>query len=104
MPKFAKDQDMMNVSPADVAEAKKRALNEAAYNAANRTAPAPAAPVAVPRPARSAAIEEAITEAEDAKARKKIAGMGYKKGGSVSSASRRADGIATKGKTKGRFV
>ena len=28
----------------------------------------------------------------------------YKKGGSVGSASRRADGIATKGKTKGTFV
>jgi hypothetical protein len=27
-----------------------------------------------------------------------------KKGGTVSSASKRADGIATKGKTKGRFV
>jgi len=31
-------------------------------------------------------------------------GMGMKSGGSVSSASRRADGIATKGKTKGRMV
>jgi len=30
--------------------------------------------------------------------------MGYKKGGTVSSASKRADGIAIKGKTKGRFV
>lgn len=31
--------------------------------------------------------------------------MGMKKGGSVkSSASRRADGIATKGKTKGRMI
>ena len=29
---------------------------------------------------------------------------GYKKGGSVSSASKRADGCAVKGKTKGRFV
>lgn len=29
---------------------------------------------------------------------------GFKKGGSVSSASKRADGIAVKGKTKGRFV
>lgn len=29
---------------------------------------------------------------------------GYKKGGSVGSASRRADGIATKGKTKGRII
>ena len=28
----------------------------------------------------------------------------YKKGGTVSSASKRADGIAVKGKTKGRFV
>lgn len=28
----------------------------------------------------------------------------YKKGGSVSSASKRADGCATKGKTKGRMV
>jgi len=28
----------------------------------------------------------------------------YKKGGSVSSASRRADGIATKGKTRGRYL
>jgi hypothetical protein len=28
----------------------------------------------------------------------------YKKGGSVGSASKRADGCATKGKTKGRFV
>jgi hypothetical protein len=29
--------------------------------------------------------------------------MNFKKGGSVSSASSRADGVATKGKTKGRF-
>ena len=28
----------------------------------------------------------------------------YKKGGKVKSASKRADGIATKGKTKGRIV
>ena len=28
----------------------------------------------------------------------------YKKGGSVSSASKRADGIAVKGKTKGRMI
>jgi len=28
----------------------------------------------------------------------------YKKGGSVSSASKRADGCATKGKTKGRMI
>jgi hypothetical protein len=33
-----------------------------------------------------------------------LPGKKYKKGGSVSSASKRADGIATKGKTKGRIV
>lgn len=30
--------------------------------------------------------------------------IGFKKGGKVSTASKRADGCATKGKTKGRFV
>ncbi len=35
---------------------------------------------------------------------KSYATRGYKKGGSVGSASKRGDGIARKGKTKGRFV
>ena len=39
-----------------------------------------------------------------AKMNKAIGYGGYKKGGKVSSASKRADGIATKGKTKGRIV
>jgi hypothetical protein len=40
-----------------------------------------------------------------AKARAKLNEVtGLKKGGSVSSASKRGDGIATKGKTKGRFI
>lgn len=46
-------------------------------------------------------------EYRDAQTRKKESAaikQGYKKGGSVGSASRRADGIASKGKTKGRFV
>jgi hypothetical protein len=33
-----------------------------------------------------------------------IMGGGMKKGGSVSSASKRADGIATKGKTRGKYI
>jgi len=42
---------------------------------------------------------------EDEEERNRKAQMGMKKGGSVkSSASKRADGIAVKGKTKGRFV
>ena len=36
--------------------------------------------------------------------RKASMGRVFKKGGSVSSASKRADGIATKGKTRGRMV
>jgi hypothetical protein len=35
---------------------------------------------------------------------KKYEDKGYKKGGKVSSASKRADGCATKGKTKGKMV
>jgi hypothetical protein len=42
------------------------------------------------------------TQAEQAEDRRKA--MGMKKGGVVSSASKRADGIAVKGKTKGRMV
>lgn len=42
---------------------------------------------------------------DKAKAEEKAAiGPSYKKGGSVSSASKRADGCAVKGKTKGRMV
>ena len=58
----------------------------------------------VQKPANFDAIEEAKQDAADARARKKIKDMGYKKGGSVSSASKRADGIATKGKTKGKMI
>ena len=46
-------------------------------------------------------------QAADAKANRKEAekeGQKYAKGGKVSSASKRADGCAVKGKTKGRVV
>ena len=58
----------------------------------------------VKKPANFDAMQESIQEAKDAVARKKISGMGYSKGGSVGSASKRADGIATKGKTKGTII
>jgi hypothetical protein len=45
---------------------------------------------------------EAVKEMEMAK--RQQAGQGMKRGGKVSSASSRADGCATKGKTKGRMV
>jgi len=41
-------------------------------------------------------------DAAELRARKER--LGYRKGGSVSSASKRADGIAVKGKTRGKFI
>lgn len=58
----------------------------------------------IPKPANFDAMQESIQEAKDAKDRKKISDMGYASGGKVSSASKRADGCATKGKTKGTMI
>ena len=58
----------------------------------------------VQKPANFDAMQESIQDAKDAKDRKKISDMGYAKGGKVGSASKRGDGIATKGKTKGTMV
>jgi hypothetical protein len=58
----------------------------------------------IQKPANFDAIEEAKQDAKDAADRKKISNMGYKKGGSVSSASKRADGCCIKGKTRGKMV
>jgi len=52
-------------------------------------------------PETRAKMEEAKTDVEDEKTRQKIKSMGFSKGGS---ASARADGIATKGKTRGTMV
>jgi hypothetical protein len=56
----------------------------------------------VEKPANFDAIEEAKQDAKDAKDRKKISDMGYAKGGMT--ASSRADGCCTKGKTRGKMV
>jgi len=45
-----------------------------------------------------------LKDARIRKSEQKFMGSGMKKGGSVSSASKRADGIATKGKTRGTMV
>jgi hypothetical protein len=58
----------------------------------------------VEKPVNFDAMQESIQDAKDAKDRKKISDMGYASGGKVSSASSRADGCATKGKTKGTMV
>ena len=56
----------------------------------------------VKKPANFDAIEEAKQEVKDAAARKKISDMGYASGGMT--ASSRADGCCTKGKTRGKMV
>jgi hypothetical protein len=58
----------------------------------------------IEKPANFDAIQESKQDAKDAADRKKISDMGYKKGGSVSSASKRADGCCIKGKTRGKMV
>jgi hypothetical protein len=55
-------------------------------------------------PETRAKMEEAKRNVEDEKMRAKIKSMGYAGGGKVSSASKRADGCATKGKTKGAMI
>lgn len=61
----------------------------------------------VQKPANFDAIEEAKQDAKDAAARKKISDMGYKKGGKVKMSAggftRAADGIAQRGKTRGKM-
>ena len=100
----------MEMTPEEVRDMKMRRRAGQAYDRAMTNTPAapmPAAPMppaSAARPKRSAMVEEAIQEMQDAKARKKIADMGYRKGGSVSKASRRADGIAERGKTRGKMV
>jgi len=55
-------------------------------------------------PAKPTAAEsEMVQNAKDAKDRAKIAAMGYARGGKVSSASSRGDGIAQRGKTVGKY-
>ena len=54
----------------------------------------------VAKPANFDAMQESIQNAKDSADRKKISDMGYKTGGKVSSASKRADGCAIRGKTR----
>jgi hypothetical protein len=56
----------------------------------------------VKKPANFDAIQESKQDAKDAKDRKKISDMGYAGGGMT--ASSRADGCCTKGKTRGKMV
>ena len=56
------------------------------------------------REARQMLKDRAASKAADAAYNRNITSEGMAKGGKVSSASKRADGIATKGKTKGTMI
>jgi hypothetical protein len=56
------------------------------------------------REARQMMKDRAAAKAAEAAYNRSVTSEGMAKGGKVSSASRRADGIATKGKTKGTMI
>jgi hypothetical protein len=56
------------------------------------------------REARQMMKDRAAAKAADAAYNRAVTSEGMARGGKVSSASKRADGIATKGKTKGMMV
>ncbi len=62
------------------------------------------APAAISRNAYDQAEEERVAREAAAAAAREAGAKPMKKGGKVSSASKRADGIAQRGKTRGRIV
>ena len=103
--KFPPGQDMENISPKDLEEAKQYTKERKAYKDASQIGPEPALD-GVKRlgDAFRNAKAERKAAAADSASRVNVMGDAYKKGGKVSSASSRADGCAVKGKTKGRMV
>jgi hypothetical protein len=103
--KFPPEQDMENVSPKDLEEAKQYTKERKAYKDASQIVPEDYGK-------RLAAIFPGMDEvranrkaaAADRASRVNEMGDAYKKGGKVSSASSRADGCATKGKTRGTMI
>jgi len=102
--KFPPGQDMENISPKDLEEAKQYTKERKAYKDASKIGPEDSGK-------RMAAIFPSMDEARanwkaasaDRASRVNAMGDTYKKGGSVSSASSRADGIAQRGKTRGKM-
>ena len=99
---FGPDQDMSDVSPQDVADAKARAKARMAYEAAATTIAPMTKGMAANALNKSAGLPPIRKKDES------ISGgmppIGQKAGGSVSSDSKRGDGIATKGKTRGTMI
>jgi len=95
--KFPPDQDMENISPKDLEEAKQYTKERKAYKDASQIG-------SEPKQQNYTTPEPKKTSKADRASRVNEMGDAYKKGGKVSSASSRADGCAVKGKTKGTIV
>lgn len=95
------------MTPQEVRDMKMRRKADKAYDqslTSTEAAPMPKPAMPMPAPRRSPMEEEMLQDVRDEKARDKIKSMGYAKGGKVGGASRRADGCAQRGKTKGRMI
>ena len=96
---------MENVSPKDLEEAKTYTKERKAYKDASRIG---SEPVRDGVNRLGSAFENMKADrkaaAGDRASRVNVMGDSYKKGGKVSSASSRADGCATKGKTRGTMI
>jgi hypothetical protein len=101
--KFPPGQDMENISPKDLDEAKQYTKERKAYKDASQIGSEPAID-GVKRlyEGFKSAKAERKAAAADRASRVNVMGDTYKKGGSVS-ASSRADGIAQRGKTRGKM-
>ena len=104
--KFPPGQDMENISPKDLEEAKKYTKERQAYKDASQIGPEPSYEGGDRFKAAADKMQAARNErkATSANRASRVNAMGdtYKKGGSVS-ASSRADGIAQRGKTRGKM-
>lgn len=103
--KFPPGQDMENISPKDLEEAKTYTKERKAYKDASQIGPEPSYEGGDRLKAAADKMQAVRNErkATSANRASRVNAMGdtYKKGGSVS-ASSRADGIAQRGKTRGK--
>ena len=103
--KFPPGQDMENISPKDLEEAKTYTKERKAYKDASKIGPEPSYEggdrLKSVGDKMQAVRNERKAQAADRASRVNQMGDTYKKGGTASS---RADGCATKGKTRGKMV
>jgi len=97
-PTFSPDQDMDNITPTDLQDAQTRTKERRAYNEASGNLPKTEAEAVTKL--KKSFLPKNTYSGENTNAM----GDTYKKGGKVSSASSRADGIAQRGKTRGTMV